>query len=423
MMNTLKQSTLNSQRGAATLLTAVILLISITLVTLFTSKTVLVETQMAADNYRTSQAVAAANAAMDYGVAYFNAGGLDHNADLVVDYTTASRCNLKLSSATQTNAQTLCNPATAASGVQATSAQMFYNNNIASCTTENNMKSALITAIGFSDDGLGQRTITQCVGTIDVFGGNTPKQPLVSRGAVGLTGNYNIINRYTDISIWSGSTVGIGSSNSAATYIRPVGTAVTAFTTAQLEDTTTNNAWTASAISNKDVGNGVDIIASDPNLGNLTGDAFFENFFSGTRTDMKNMAIAAGQYYTNIASAAGQSGVIWIEGDTSLSGITIGSQTNPAIVIVNGNLDVASGPNIYGMLYVAGQMDAAGTPSVFGSSVVEGNSAIMAAGGKTGANVIGHGTVNLVYTPSTLDQSPAPILGTTTIVSGSWRDW
>ncbi|MDD5412105.1 MAG: hypothetical protein PHF31_11950, partial [Methylobacter sp.] len=179
----------------------------------------------------------------------------------------------------------------------------------------------------------------------------------MSRGAVGVTGNYNIINRYTDISIWSGNTVDIGNSNSAATYIRPVGTSLSAFTTAQLEDTTTNNTWTASAISNKDVGNGVDIIASDPNLGNLTGDNFFENFFFGTRTDMKNMAIASNQYYTgaNIASAAGQSGVIWIEGDASLnSKITIGSQASPAIVIVNGNLSVTSNANIYGMLYVAG---------------------------------------------------------------------
>ncbi len=47
MMKTLKQSDLNSQRGAATLLTAVVLLVSITLVTLYTSKSVLVETQMA----------------------------------------------------------------------------------------------------------------------------------------------------------------------------------------------------------------------------------------------------------------------------------------------------------------------------------------------------------------------------------------
>jgi len=423
MMKTLIQPDLNSQRGAATLLTALVLLVGITLVTLTTSKTVLVEIQIAADNYRASQAVAAANAAMDYGVAYFNGNsalvptvalpnitGLDHNNNSVVDYTSASPCYLNLSSG-------LC------TGVATESAQMYYNNNIASCTTANNMKGALITAIGYSDDRLGQRTIIQCVGTIDVFGGNAPKQPLVARGDVGLTGNYNIINRYTDINIWSGSAVAIGSSTSAATYIRTIGTAVTSFTTAQLTDNTTAN--TSGPISTRDSGAGLDVIASDPGLGTLTGDQFFENFFFGTRTDMMNMAIAAGTYYTgaNIANAAGKSGVIWIEGDASLGGITIGSLANPAIVIINGNLGVASSPNIYGMLYVAGQMDAAGTPTVYGSSVVEGNAVIMAAGGKTGANVVGNGTVNLVFTTATLADSSAPPLGTTAIVSGSWRDW
>ena len=69
--------TLNKQKGAVTLLTGMILLISITLISLLTAKTVLVETQITADNYRTSQAEAAASAAMDQAVAYFNAGGFD----------------------------------------------------------------------------------------------------------------------------------------------------------------------------------------------------------------------------------------------------------------------------------------------------------------------------------------------------------
>jgi len=60
----------HKQQGAVTLLTAVVLLISITLVGFLTAKTVLVETQMTADNYRTSQAAAAASAAMDQAVAY-----------------------------------------------------------------------------------------------------------------------------------------------------------------------------------------------------------------------------------------------------------------------------------------------------------------------------------------------------------------
>jgi len=426
---------LTSQRGAATLLTAMVLLIGITLVTLTTSKAVLVETQIGADNYRISQATAATSAAMDYGVVYFNAGGLDQHdnttpatltADGIVDYTSGSPCALNFTIGTQSNAQTTCNPASAAAGNQLTNASMFYTNNSAGCTStpSANMKSALITAVGFSDDGLAQRTISQCVGTIDIFGGQAPPAPLVSRGNVGLTGNFAIINRYNNFNIWSGSSTAIGNSASAATYSRAPGVAFSSLTTAQLIDDDSTNAYTSEKISTRDSGINSDIII-DASMGALTGDAFFESFFFDTRTVLKNMAIAAGTYYTgaNISNAAGKSGIIWIEGDASVGGITFGSLTKPAIVIINGNLRMTGQPDIYGMLYVAGQMDATGGASVYGSAVVEGNPTIMAAGGKSGDPVVGHGTVNLVYTPYTLDQSPAIIPNTTAIVSGSWRDW
>jgi hypothetical protein len=70
-----------NQSGAVTLLTALVLLIGITLVTLMSSKTVLVQIQIAADNYRMTQAVAAANAALDFGIGYFDGGPitLDNN--------------------------------------------------------------------------------------------------------------------------------------------------------------------------------------------------------------------------------------------------------------------------------------------------------------------------------------------------------
>jgi len=76
MMKTIIQPDLNNQRGAATLLVVLVLLVGITLVTLTTSKTVLLETQIAADNYRTAQAVAAANYAMDYGLIILITAGL-----------------------------------------------------------------------------------------------------------------------------------------------------------------------------------------------------------------------------------------------------------------------------------------------------------------------------------------------------------
>jgi Tfp pilus assembly protein PilX len=403
------------QRGAVTILTALILLICITLVTLLASKTVLVETQISADNYRMAQAVAAANAAMDFGVGYFDNGGFDQKINAT---GAAGNDSIVDTIPDQTY--------DSADGTQTTTASLTFNNAAGTrCVAAGsipNMKSGLITAIGRSDDGLAVRTLSQCVGTIDIFGGNGPKQSLISRGGVGLTGNYQIINRYYNTTAWAGNAVNIGESASASTYIRPIGTSESDFTQAQLEDDDTTNNYTSEPISDRNKGNGVDTIASDPRLSSLTGDQFFNNFFYGDRATIKELATSLGQVYSagSIGSAVGKSGVVWIEGNSTMNGGTYGTSTNPVIMIINGNLRATGNPDIYGLLYITGQLDAAGTVGVKGSVIVEGNASMVPAGEDP---VVGHGGVDLIYTPYTLDRSVNPIKGTTTVISGSWRDW
>lgn len=398
------------QQGAISLLTALVLLIGISLIAFLTSKTVLVQTQNTANDLRTSQALAAANAAMDYAVAYFDRGGpaqndpdvfTDSNGDgnpIELDFTNTSRFVLNLASGTR--------------------GEFFFDNNDGVCSTNPaSAQTALITAVGFSDDNLGQRTITQCVGTIDLFGGNSPRQPLVTAGAVGLTGNYKIINRFNNTTIWSGQSATIGMSASASTYLREQNTPIESLTKAQLENIATNNNYTSQPITDRDKGSGVDTIDKDPRLSTLTGDQFFNNFFYQDRATIQSMA-----RYTSLAAANGASegGIVWVQGNATMNGGTYGSPQRPVVIIINGNFSSTGNPVIYGMLYVVGQFDAAGTPTVYGSVVVEGDPTRVPTGELP---VVGNGTVNLVYTPYTLDQAPNPIAGTTTIVAGSWRDW
>jgi hypothetical protein len=437
-----------NQNGAVTLLTALVLLIGITLVTLISSKTVLVQMQIAADNYRMTQAVAAANAALDFGIGYFDGtatkgdgtatignvvvAGFDHDNNKCPDYLSDPLSYFDRATNNTINcAATLPHilTYTSSDGNLVTTGTVTFDNDdgtrcVASGATPN-MKSGLITAVGFSDDGLAQRTISQCVGTINVLG-NSPKQSMVSRSGVGLTGNYKIINRYYNTTAWSGSAVNIGASASASTYLRPVGTRESDYTRAQLEDTGTGNAYTSQPVSDRDKGNGVDTIANDPGLASLTGDAFFNNFFYSDRTAMKNLAQNLGQVYPHpdpngsISDAAGKTGVVWIEGNATINGGDYGTADSPVIIIINGNLNASGNPNIKGLLYVRGQLDAAGSVSVLGSVVVEGDPALVPAGEDP---VVGHGGVDLIYSPYTLDRSANAIVGTTTAISGSWRDW
>jgi len=429
---------------------ALVLLISITLVILLTSKTVLVETQITADNYRTGQAAAAASAAMDQAVAYFNAGGLDqHNnttpatltADGLVDYTgpgtqpTTASCSMP--------AGATAFPLTLTSGSQTTYAQFYFNNtddNACDCqatvsqdididgdgdcmgTLGSNMTRALVTAQGWSDDCTAVRTITQCVGTFDVFdAGSGPQQPFISKAGVGVFGNAKIINRYNNSSIWSGGTDAVHGA-SYGTYLRPSGTESADYTTAQLDSS--NEALNTQLVSNRNAGNGIDVITDDPTLANKTSSTavadmtstaqnqFFDMFFAPTKAEIQNAANAAGQMLAG-TSPVGLTGLIWEEGNLALhNGDVVGSATNPAILIVNGDLSLTGGP-IYGVIYVTGTLTITGNPVVTGSIISE-----------NGPNS-GAGTLTLVYKPWSSDGNQAPpfIPGTGAAIAGSWKDW
>jgi Tfp pilus assembly protein PilX len=413
MMKTIIQPDLNCQGGAATLLTALVLLIGITLVTLTTSKTILVETQMAADNYRTAQAVAAANYAMDYGVNYFNNGGFDQ----VNNGTGAAGSDGVVDAITVPNLAS-------ADGLQTTTATLTFNNATTTrcAPTAVTMKNGLITATGFSDDGLASRTITQCVVPLGILRNDGPKQPLVAQGNVALTGNAKIINRYTNTTIWSGDDVSIGSSSSMATYIK--NPAAGSLTQAQL--LSTDETSNTQLVSNRNLGNGLDIIDKDPSLGTLVGLDFFKNFFNAdSRAEVKAMAEAIGQSYTAMSNAITtpvKTGLIWVEGNQTMNGGTIGSLTDPAIVVVNGDLTLGGGATIYGVLYVAGKYTINGTPQVIGCNVVEGTD--LSTGLQATAPIVsGTGTITLVFWQNIEGGSTKPMKGLTSVVGGSLRDW
>lgn len=412
----------HKQQGAATLLTAVVLLISITLVAFLTSKTVLVETQIAADNYRTGQATAAADAAMDQGVAYFKAGGLDHDDNDAIDFTgpgaepTEASCVMP--------DPTTAFPLTLTSGTQTTLAQFYFDNTNASCVGADasavDMTRGRVTAKGWSDDCAAVRTITQCVTTYNIFGsGESPQQPFVSRAGVGVFGNAKIINRYTNSSIWSGGADAVHGA-SYGTYLRPSDKTIADYTQAQLDDA--NEANNTQPVSDRNSGNGIDVITGDPTLASQTAsttnytdptqNTFFGMFFGRTKAQVKAEASENNKMLASGVSLANQNGLVWVNGNASLNNTNVGTATKPVILIVDGELNLTGG-NIFGVIYVTGELKIAGNPVVRGSIVSEN-------GPNTGA-----GTLTLVYKPWGGDGTSSPpfVDGTGAIIAGSWKDW
>jgi hydrogenase maturation factor len=229
-----------------------------------------------------------------------------------------------------------------------------------------------------------------------------------------------VINRYGNTTIWSGDPVTLGNSNSIKTYIRDAGTPLSA-STAVLESTDSTVA--TQIISSSNLGIGFDIIESDPALSGLTAEDFFDNTFVLSRDDIEDLAQIADQLFTDddIANIDGLTGLIWIEGDSHLSGGNIGTRTQPAIVIFNGNAQITGNPIIHGLVYVCGQLTIAGTVSVVGASVVEGDTSLVPTGEDP---VTGNGTLNQVFAPSLLqNDNNQPLPGLTVAVAGTWKDW
>lgn len=398
---------ISMQRGAATLLTAVMLLIGITLVALTATKTVLVETQVAANYRRAAQAVASANYGMDFGVKAFEAG-LFVDSTLTLPLTAGYIATLATAP-----------PNLNIGGVDLPAVQVSFNP-FACGGTGINWRMGQIIATGFSEDGVASRTITQCVGPMaDIMRGG-PKQPLLAQGNVALTGNARIINRYTNTTVWSGGDVTIGSSSAMETYIKDPAV-TTELTQAELIAANDTNAI---LVSNRNLGNGLDIIDNDPTLGTLVGLDFFKNFFAvENREQLMRQAQDAGQYYTSANSALNKSGLIWIEGDASLTGAgnQIGTPQKPAIVIVNGDFDL-NGGTIYGVLYVVGKYDVAGNPTVIGANIVEGTDT-STGNPATPPIVTGNGTLSLVFWADILGSATEPMPGLDGLVNNSWRDW
>lgn len=396
----------NKQTGAATLLVAIVLLFSITLVTLFTAKVVLQDTKLEANAYRAAQAFSAANYGLDFALNYFDQGGFDRLDETV---SPAIAGNDDVVDSLVTAPLTL----THGGGGQVTTAQVQFVTDADRCGGTTSWQNGLVTATGFSDDGVATRTMGQCVGPISILNGDGPEIPLVSRTRISTTGNANIINRYTNTNIWSADDVVITGA-SMATYIRDpsVDPASAGFDYLDVDESVDTQ-----LVSNRNLGNGADIISGDPSL--KLGAGFFENFFaSDQRTILQALAAVSSHSYNDINDAVGESGLIYAVGDQALTGGTIGSPTSPAIVIVDGNFDFGGNAIIYGLVYVVGKMDVAGTPTVVGSSIVENEG-----GSTTNSGFEGNGTLNLVYWQNFLNDDGQPLPGLTSVIEGSWRDW
>jgi len=393
-MLTDKQNNLSEkQRGAATLITSLILLVAMTIITIFAARSALMEQKIFANEFRSKQAFEAAEAGLGYAIAYLlTAGGGDKDSDGIID-------DVDVDNDSNIPNNTLANSSKYHVDLVDNSAGKFTN--------------ITVTSTGLSDDDSATAIVSQIVAIVPAIP-DVPGNPLISKGAVSINGAAEIINPEGNATIWTGDNTVTFSGASGKTKIPdPSNPAV-------LIDSSDSN------------GLGPDVIAGDTNLSALTDAQFFEAFmgtdkssYQGSGQVREVAAADAGNAYS-----AGTPGIdlareeiLWVNGNPSLSGnVTVGctvtvtggnvcpsANTKPVVLVIDGNLSGNGTVKVYGLVYITGDFAGSGNLEVTGAVIMEGD-------------VTGTGSLNVTYDSSVLQAAGSIPLAAGSL-AGSWHDF
>ncbi|WP_415899415.1 PilX N-terminal domain-containing pilus assembly protein [Neptuniibacter sp. QD48_11] len=378
------------QKGAATLVLALVMVVIVLGVSFFTSETVITEKKIVANEYRAKQAFHAAQAGIDYAIAYSRVG---------VDQDNNSVLDLSVSGATVSWGD----------GVGFTVL-------LSDASSDADMSLIQIDSVGRSDDGLINRSISVLIGELPLLP-NPPDLPIVARGYVNVSGNMNVFNGFTNLNIWAGDD--ITSWGSADTYIRdPDWTGFSGDTwDGTVDDLSRHLTATGNDIDDIEYiqsttknTTGPDVIDGDTNMANVTADEFTQNFFGRTLDELvASASLSMTGNELRDADASDIEGQLIHLNDARLTGGTIGSSANPVILVVDGDLRMSGGPDVYGLIIARNVDRVNGTVDIFGGIVSEGELDM------------GNGTANVYYDQEVVDNLDQ--INTKEVIRGSWKDW
>ncbi len=386
------------QKGAATLFIALVILFLMTMVIVFTAKSHLVNMKVTSNNTRAQQALEAADAGLQY--VYENYKGVSLFCEKTV--TSGTACS--------TVAGTIVNAVGLVAAFQVT------------------VDNGAVTSIGYSDDRLAQRTITERVKNLSPLP-NLPKNPFTARQSALFAGSGNVYNPEGASTIWAGGQLDLSNTQ---TYV--------ADPSQDGYPTCLEFSVLCTTVQTTREGNvGLDVVENDSTLLNRDPDDFFKNFFGfdkDTKKAMSDRILTPAQYDPEDNSFY-RGEVIWIDGggpghDVDLSGMVGCSSNNrtgtitgythttcndatlsPTLIIVDGDLYLNGNPEFYGLVYVIGELTGpggagGGNPFFEGAIIVETSSAAS-------------GNLTLIYNSDMLEAIADS--GDWAGVSGTWKDF
>lgn len=343
------------QKGVATLLITVVLLIVSTISLSIMYEAVIKESQVAANEYRSIMAFEAAQTGLGEGI---------------LEY----RSNQPLRSDSNKGTGEL-------TGGESYS---FWG--------ESTSDRSILIAEGVSDDGSVTRRVQMDITYAKL---DLPEVPVVAGGGSEFSGNFEVINKNGNLTIWSGGVIELDGS----------------FSTKVPHPTVS----TASIQSSSKTYRGSDLVENDPNLSSLSEDEFQRAFLGETVAEFCNgRAVIDQNLSANFKSdLQGAGSIICVEnsgGDVTFPTDTFVSGDEPRMIIVSGALEQSNKNEFNGLLFVSGDLKRLNGTNDFYGSLIVGGYVDMGNGGPTITFEDG-------YTDNLGDKSTAGAR------FGSWRDW
>jgi len=298
---------ISHEHGAATLTITLVLLFSLSLITLYGARVSLIEQKISANEYHTKQAFEAAQAGLEVGAASLNNRNIrnliivDHDNNGIIDF--------------QQNSKTFGALANNAGYVIA------YNNT----QWPNNFRLIELNSTGWSDDHSASATLTQTLQLVPLLS-TPPDSGITSQADIAMEGNIELINTTTDSNARAGGSITLHGGVQTITSTPGVG----------------------------------GIAENDQELRDLQGnDEFFAHHFGTTKTDTEIQSIRMtcdassctdrNDQPVNLDEYPGEN--IWVSGNTTIA-TSIGSEEQPVILIVDGDLILDGNIEIWGLIYV-----------------------------------------------------------------------
>jgi hypothetical protein len=343
-----------SQKGAVTLLTSLMMLLVISAVTFAVGRVAINETRLVSDEQRRYIARMAANAGVDRALLSIEDGVFDYISGSVM---------------TDANFDVyFCDPLKAVSGGSETVDECDYVNSDLKAPTSTD-RSVLIASKGTYD---GATQYINGVASYKKTVGNSIDAPVIAGSVLDVSGSASIVNNGGRITVWSRNSVDVGNGSSTQLDTKIL---APQFSNSDYKASLKEGGDPTSTVTGTTAGKkGIDIVENDLNLGSSP-EKLFDQFFGGELGDWRDALaseiysdeVTGDRYFETsdfgnvVPEGFSEKRRIYYEGNLSISGNEqYGTQQEPIVLIVDGNLSFTGGAKIYGIVFVTGDLSGGG---------------------------------------------------------------